>query len=270
MDDLLERPDVRIGVEEISAERIANEMQHHAASDADSAWEEAARALVVRNLLLGEARRQELTAGKLCDRQGRVLNEEDALIETLLEQEISIPQASEKEARRFYEQHRENFTSDTLIEAEHILFSASPDDTLNYNIALSDARALIRTLKQEPHRFGELARVHSACPSKEQGGCLGQISHGQTVPEFEEVLFELAEGELADEPVRSRYGVHVIRAGRRVEARQLPFEQIDTSIRAYLEEATYRRALSQYLAILAGRTAIEGIELPISDGPMVQ
>ena len=270
MVDLLEREQVKVGEEAISPERIAEEMQHHSASDADDAWKEAACALVVRKLLLDEARRQGLKVEKLCDQEGRALDEEDALIEILLEQEISVPQATEKEARRYYDLHRENFSSDTLIEAEHILFSASPDDTLNYNMALSDARGLIRTLMEEPHRFADLAGIHSACPSKEQGGRLGQISHGQTVPEFEEALFALGEGELASEPVRSRYGVHVVRAGRRAEAEQIPFEQVDASIRAYLEEATYRRGLAQYLAILASRTEIEGVALPIADGPLVQ
>jgi peptidyl-prolyl cis-trans isomerase C len=270
MDDLLEREKVRVGDDVISPERIAEEMQHHSASDAAEAWEEAARALVVRKLLLNEARQQGLEAGDLRDGEGRVLNEEDALIEVLLEQEISVPQANENEARRFYDLRRENFSNDTLIEAEHIFFSASPDDSLNYNMALSDARALILALKKEPHRFADLAASHSACPSKEQGGRLGQISHGQTVPEFEEVLFALGEGELAEEPVRSRYGVHVVRAGRRAEAEQIPFEQVDASIRTYLEEATYRRGLAQYLSILASRTEIEGVALPMADGPLVQ
>jgi len=270
MVDLLEREQVKVGEEIIPAERIAEEMQHHSASEAAEAWEEAARALVVRKLLLTEARQQGLEAADLCDREGRVLDKEDAQIEVLLEQEISVPQANEKEARRYYDQHRENFSSDTLIEAEHILFSASPDDKLNYNMALSDARALILTLKNEPHRFADLAASQSACPSKEQGGNLGQISHGQTVPEFEEVLFALGEGELAEEPVRSRYGVHVVRAGRRAESEQIPFEKVDASIRAYLEEATYRRGLAQYLAILASRTEIEGVTLPVADGPLVQ
>ncbi|MBA4748108.1 MAG: peptidylprolyl isomerase, partial [Sphingopyxis sp.] len=37
-----------------------------------------------------------------------------------------------------------------------------------------------------------------------------------------------------------------------------------------LEEASYRKAMSQYLSILASQTTIEGVELPIADGPLVQ
>ena len=41
-------------------------------------------------------------------------------------------------------------------------------------------------------------------------------------------------------------------------------------IRDYLEEASYRRALAQYLAILAGQIEVEGVALPLADGPLVQ
>ena len=84
------------------------------------------------------------------------------------------------------------------------------------------------------------------------------------------MLFALSEGELCQEPIRTKFGVHVIRAGRRVEGRQLPFEAVASSIEAYLEEASYRRAVAQYLSILASRTEVEGVELPIADGPLVQ
>lgn len=270
MADTLERAKVRVGEVAISPARIAEEMQNHPASNASEAWDAAARALVVRELLLSEARRQGIAADKIRDPEGRELGAEDARIEALLEREIEVPSANAAEARRYYENHLGRFTSPLLVEAEHILIAASPDDELCYNMALSDARGLIRELQRDSSRFAELAAVHSACPSKEQGGNLGQIGPGQTVPEFELALFVLKEGQLAEEPVRSRYGVHVVRAGRRAEARQLPFEAVEPSIRAYLEETSYRRALSQYLAILACKTEIEGVELPVADGPLVQ
>lgn len=270
MDDVLERAQVRVGEVAISPARIAEEMQNHPASSANEAWDAAARALVVRELLLGEARRQGIEAALTHDFEGRELGEEDALIETLLEREIRVPEAGEAEARRYYGNHLDHFTSPLLVEAEHILIAASPEDELAYNMALSDARGLIRDLSQDPSRFAELAAQHSICPSKEQGGNLGQIGPGQTVAEFEEVLFALAEGELAARPVRSRFGVHVVRAGRRAEGRQLPFEAVEQSIRSYLEEASYRRALAQYLSILAGQTDVEGVDLPMADGPLVQ
>jgi len=118
--------------------------------------------------------------------------------------------------------------------------------------------------------FADLARQHSGCPSKDQGGHLGQVVEGQMVPEFEAALFSLDEGCLHAEPVRTRFGVHVIRAGRKQPARPLPFELVRDHIAQYLEEASWRRAVAQYLTILAADAKIEGVRIMAAEGPLVQ
>jgi peptidyl-prolyl cis-trans isomerase C len=255
---------------EISAAAIAAEAQNHPASDAAQAWAAAAEALAIRQLLLDEADRLGIAGDGLCDAEGRPLAADDARIDALLTCEVAVPVATEREARRFYLRHGERFASETLVEAEHILFAASPADSFAYSLAVGDARMAIREIQADPSCFARLAKARSACPSKEQGGNLGQIGRGQTVAAFEQALFALAEGELCRDPVRSPYGVHVVRAGRRIEGQQLPFEAVEASIRDYLEEASYRRAVAQYLAILADKTTIEGVHLPTADGPLVQ
>ena len=270
MAETLEREQVSVAGVEIDPAAIAAEAQNHPAPDAEAAWQAAAEALVIRRLLLDEADRLSITAGSMTDNAGRTLVEDDARIEALLDQEVKTPRADAATAKRFYDQHRDRFSSAPMVEAEHILFAASPDDDLAYGLATGDARTTIRKLQQDPSQFAALAKQFSACPSKEQGGNLGQIGPGQTVEPFEKALFALAEGELCSEPVKSRFGVHVVRAGRRVEGRELPFEMVEDKIRTYLEEASFRRAVSQYLSILASRTAIEGVSLDIADGPLVQ
>lgn len=270
MAEIMERAPVRVGGIEIAAGEIAAEAQNHPAPDPESAWNEAARALVVRQLLLSEADRLQIVADDRCDAEGRTLADDDARIDALLASEVEVPVAKESEARRFYDTHRERFSSETLVEAEHILFSASPDDTFAYSLAIGDARMAIREVRQDPSCFADLAKAKSACPSSEHGGNLGQIGKGQTVAEFEQALFSLEEGELCADPVKSPFGIHVIRAGRKVEGRRLPFEVVEASIREYLEEASYRKAMAQYLAILASQTTIEGVDLPVADGPLVQ
>lgn len=270
MTEILDHPCVIVGGREIGATLIAAEVQNHPAPDPGQAWEAAARALVLRQLLLDEADRLEIMSVGMLDAEGRKLTDDDARIEALLEQEVQCPHADEAVTRRFYAQHSNRFASPTLVEAEHILFAASPDDSLAYGLATGDARTAIRTLEAQPGQFAELALKHSACPSKEQGGNLGQIGPGQTVKEFEDVLFGLGEGMLRAEPVKTRFGVHVIRAGRRVEGQQLPFELVQEKIVQYLEEASWRRAVKQYLSILASRTDIEGIKMNTTDGPLVQ
>ena len=252
---------VVVGGREIPAAAIAAEAQNHPAPSAEEAWEAAAEALAVRQLLIDEAERQGLDPGEARDAGGQAMTREDALIDALLAREIQTPKADEETCRRFYESHPERFTTPLLVEAAHILIEADPHDEFAMGLATGDARTLIRELKADPARFGELARRHSACPSREQGGNIGQVHAGQMVRPFQDALFALPSETLCDTPVRTRFGVHVIRSGHRTEPKHLPFEAVRALIAEYLEEASYRRAVAQYIAILAEQAGVSGVAL---------
>ncbi|HEY5623799.1 MAG TPA: peptidylprolyl isomerase [Gammaproteobacteria bacterium] len=235
----------------IPADAIAAEAQNHPADDPESAWTAAAEALAVKALLLAEADRLGVTARPIKDAAGRDLAPDDARIEALLEQEVVTPKADESTCRRYYERHLERLKSPDLVEASHILFAAPKTDSSRYRRAIAQAKKTIAELSEHPERFAELAAERSACPSRDQGGNLGQLGPGQTVSEFEAVLFELEAGQLCPVPVESRYGAHVVKLGRRITGKTPPFESVRNKIAAYLEEASWRRAVAQYISILA-------------------
>lgn len=249
---------------------IAAETQHHPASTPAAARTAAAEALVVRELLLREARSKVPEPAPLADASGRRETEEEALIRQLLEHEISVPEADEQACRTWYESNRARFRSPDLFEAAHVLFSASPEDTEAYAEATRRAEAALAVLATRPDRFAGMARELSDCPSAGSGGSLGQVSKGDTAPEFETFLFNLEEGQICPVPVKTRYGVHVLRLDRRIAGRQLPFEMVREQIADYLAERVWRRAVAQYIRILASRAAVTGVELGSSDGPLVQ
>jgi peptidyl-prolyl cis-trans isomerase C len=261
---------VIVGGREIPAATIAAEAQHHPAHNADTAWAVAAEALVVKQLLLDEAQRLGISPDPATDRDGRLLTEEDARIEALLEREVHVPEADEETCRRYYDTHEQCFLSRLQVEAEHILFKVQPDDPIALGLATSDARGAIREIIHDPGVFAKLAQTYSGCPSAALGGQLGLIAAGQVEPAFEAALFALAEGQLCPHPVRSRYGVHVIRAGRRIEAHLVPFEAVRRDIAHYLREASLRRAISQYIPLLAARVGVSGVEITIPEGMLVQ
>ncbi|HXF86976.1 MAG TPA: peptidylprolyl isomerase [Xanthobacteraceae bacterium] len=260
--DLPKGRDIRVNGVPIPRAAISAEAQHHPARTPIEAWNQAAQALIVRELLLQEARRLGVCAEPASDAQGRRETDEEALIRALLEREIATPEPDEATCRRYYEQNPRRFRSPDIYEAAHILFAARKDDAQAYARAKAAAEQCLAVLRQQPGRFAELAQVHSACPSAAQGGNLGQITKGQTTPEFERALVALAPGEMTQAPVATRYGFHLIRLDRRHEGRQLPYELVAHRIADYLREAVRRRALAQYVARLAGSARIEGIELP--------
>jgi peptidyl-prolyl cis-trans isomerase C len=257
---------------EISDHAINSELQYHPAGSVEQAREAAARALVMRELLLQAADQLGITEPDPAE-QGQADEREtddEALIRTLLAREVTTPVPDEATCRRFYDSNLQRFRSADLFEAAHILFRADPDDPDASARAKQQAAAVLAEVLAASQRFAELARELSACPSAAQGGNLGQITRGQTVPEFETFLFNLEEGQICPVPVRTRFGYHVLRLDRRVEGRQLPFEVVRDRIADYLREHVWRRAVSQYLQLLVGQADIRGIELNGASTPLVQ
>ncbi|MGE3146732.1 MAG: peptidylprolyl isomerase [Pseudorhodoplanes sp.] len=255
------RDNVAVNGVRIPRDLIAREIQNHPAASPVHAWTAAARSLVVRELLLQEARQRGIDAVAREDGEGRRETEEEALVRTLVEREVTTPEPDDAACRRYFEMNRKRFRSSDLFEAAHILISAFAGDAAGYGAARARANALLAELRAHPERFEALARAHSACPSAAEGGHLGQLTEGQTTAEFERALLALAPGEMSAEPVATRYGFHIIRLDRRVEGRELPYEIVAGRIANYLVESVRHRAIAQYIARLASRATITGVEM---------
>jgi peptidyl-prolyl cis-trans isomerase C len=253
----------------VPRDAIAREVQQHPAPTPLAAWKEAARALAVRELLLQEARRLDVTGEALSDGEGRRETDDEAAIRVLVDREVDVPEPDEDACRRYYEQNRRRFRSADIYEAAHILIAAHARDTESYREAREKADALLREIAREPARFNDIARLHSGCPSGAQGGNLGQISDGQTTPEFERALKSLEPGAISAEPVATHYGFHIIRLDRKIEGRELPFEAVAGRIAEYLEESVTLRATAQYIARLAAAAKISGIDLATPEAHQV-
>ena len=249
---------------------ILVEAQNHPAESPGMAALAAAKALVVKELLLQEAKRLGITGQPAEDETGRLEADEDAAIRQLVDREIDIPVATEKECLRYFENNRSRFQSEQIYEPRHILLPAPEKEHAKRVQAKDLAHSLIKELGEGKASFDELAREFSACPSSRQGGNLGQITKGATVPEFEAALASMEEGELRAEPVETPFGYHVIKLDRKIPGASLPFEHVSERIAAWLEAASWSRAVSQYVGILAAEAKIKGVELAVSDGPLVQ
>lgn len=258
---------------EITDEAVERELPHHAGAPVP--LKAAVEALVVREVLLQAARnklaaQQEdamraLEASQAEDAEALV---EDALIERLIELEVTSPVPTDEECETYYRKNIEQFRTGDLVEASHILFQVTPNVPLD--ALRAKAQEVLQQALAQPEQFAELARTYSNCTSAEVGGSLGQLSKGQAVPEFERAIFSLEAGQIAPRLVESRFGLHIVRVERRAEGRTLPFEMIREKLAQYLAEQVRVRALRQYLKILVGQANIQGVELEGAQTPLVQ
>jgi len=192
----------------------------------------------------------------------------DQAVEDLLAREVVTPTPTEEECRRYYASHSLEFQSGDLVHARHILFQVTP------SVSIPEIRAraeqTLNTLLREPERFASIAAEVSNCPSGQQGGNLGQIGYGDTVPEFEKVLFRLGPTGLLPELVRTRYGFHVVSVDQRILGEKLPFDVVRDDIAERLTAMVEQKAFRQYITVLAGQAEIHGVDLSGSESPLVQ
>ncbi len=250
---------IRVNSEEIAEQRILEEMQYHTGDTQREAMIKASESLIIAEVL----RQRAQTLGLATD------DNHGDYADALIEAEVSLPKASEENCRHYYENNPDKFNSSPLLAVSHILLAADPDDELARMEAEDKAKLLLRQLVQNASLFPELAAIHSQCPSAKTQGQLGQISRGQTVPEFERQLFTCDVG-LIPAPIYSRYGVHVVKVDHRVEGQLLPFSAVQQHIADYLNEKVKRKAIAQYIEKLLAEADIGGFDFSLSSTPLFQ
>lgn len=150
---------------------------------------------------------------------------------------------TEAELRRAYEENREAFRVPESVKVRHILFMTKDKP------AEEDAKmkALAEKAAGEIKaggKFDELAKKYSEDPgSKNSGGEMGFIVHGQTVKNFEEAAFSLPLKTLSS-PVKTEFGYHLMEVLEKTKPGQKTFDEV----RPLLEQDLRRQRSSNSLA----------------------
>lgn len=256
-------PDLIVNGETIPHAVVAAEAQHHDAPKGKPgiAWRQAANALAVRTLLLQEGRRLGLKVPPAEVGPDRFETEEEALIRGLLDGAISVASPTEADVIAEWSRDPQKFRAPPLWEVSHILVACDPRDEGEKQAALTRAEILLEQVKKSPRTFPQIAEANSDCGSKSSGGALGQISPGETVPEFENVLRSLPDGGITPEPVLTRHGWHIIRMDAVAEGQVLPFDAVKQHIKEALEKAAWAKAARDYVDTLIASANISGASL---------
>lgn len=247
----------------ITEQAISEETQYHPADSKEAAMKQAAEALIIGELLKQRARDLGIKVTS-----AKASAAEHDYIEQLIDKDVYIPEADDEECEQYFKSNRERFTTSPLLEVRHILVAAAPDDNQARMESLALAEAVIEKLNAGGD-FNGLARDYSSCPSKSTGGSLGQLSRGQTVPEFERIVFALEPG-LYDSPVETRYGFHVVWVERKIPGNPIEYGQVKDKIRDYLNEKVRHKAIAQYIQTLIVDADIQGYDFSLDQSPLMQ
>lgn len=171
----------------------------------------------------------------------------------LLEDESSCDIPTEDEAREYYDNRPDLFTSEEMVSASHILKKASSDD--EFENAEKEI-FLIRDRLLGGEDFVKCVQEESDDGGND--GNLGTFGKGRMVPEFEEAAFSLEPDQLS-EPVKTQFGWHVIKLHEKHEPKLTPFDELKEKIIEYLHERKKDKVFDSFLDELKAKATIEEV-----------
>lgn len=162
---------------------------------------------------------------------------EQLLMEYAITKCVQSVRVTEEEVRAYYDAHKDDLQAEESVNASHILV----DSEEKANSILADIRA-------GKISFEDAARQYSTCPSGKQGGSLGDFARGQMVPEFDQAVFALQEGELTG-PVKTQFGYHLIRMNKKNEATPISYadirEELYQQVMQEKQQEAYQKKINQ-------------------------
>lgn len=168
---------------------------------------------------------------------------EGLLRQQIIDQEVlQKVSVSPEELQSFFREHKDDYVQEEAVHARHILFrvatDASPEDDQK---AQNRATAVLAKAKKGED-FAKLAAEFSEGPTKDRGGDLGYFGRGKMVKAFEDAAFKLKVGEISD-PVRTRFGYHLIKVEDRKDAKRLSYEEAEGRVK---QKVTEEKAIALY------------------------
>ncbi len=157
--------------------------------------------------------------------------------------EVSI---SEEEIKAYYEENAEMYKQAAGIQIYHIL--VDEEELANQILDQLNTGA----------DFSELAMEYSTCGSASSGGDLGIVNENTTfVQEFLDAALKLEPGQMTEEPVKSKFGYHIIKAGDRQEESIIDFESVRNSIMLQLQQEKETKIFNDFVEGLKSNADIK-------------
>ena len=178
---------------------------------------------------------------------------------------LAQTQLTQQDLEAYYDQHRDEFRVPEQVNVRHILIKTplpGPDgkvDQKALDAAQAKAEDVLKQVKAGGN-FADLAKKYSDDPgSAKEGGSLGWIGRGRTVPEFEKAAFSLPKGGTSD-LVKSSYGFHIIHVDDKQDAHMKSLAEVKDQIEPIIKQQKAAQAAQKEADDLVSQARSQGLE----------
>ena len=170
---------------------------------------------------------------------------------------------TDKQVQKYFDDNQAKYKVREQVRARHILLKtpkgATPEQIAEVK-AKADKIAAEAKKNSSDDAFAALAKKHSEGPTAPRGGDLSFFARNRMVKEFDQAAFSMKVGQISD-PVKTRFGWHIIRVVERKEPRTRPFDEVKESISRTLKNRANRTARQDLIEKLKAKAKVE-IYLP--------
>lgn len=231
---------------------------------------------------------QELKKENLTEKQFEKRIEEQIMVLKLIDEEIkkNLKEPTESEAREVFnkvikiinkkdkdmklsddEKNELNILAQLVeryfneqVRVRHILIRVEPDAPKQKKEEALKKIKEIKSRLEKGEDFANLAQKYSEDPgSKDKGGDLGFIARGDTLEEFEKVVFSLKEGQVSD-IFQTKFGYHIAKVIEYRAKREPEFEQIKDDLLQYVAKKNAEKYYEQFVEQLKNKSKIQYLE----------
>jgi peptidyl-prolyl cis-trans isomerase D len=170
------------------------------------------------------------------------------------------PVVSDADVQAYYDAHKDQYQVKEQVKVRHILIAVPADADAKTDAAgKAKAEDLLKQIKAGGN-FADLASKNSDDPgSKTQGGELGWLDRGKTVPEFDKAAFSLAPGQTSD-LVKTHFGYHILQVEDKKTAHLRPLAEVKPEIVPVLEQQKAGAAEQTFASSLASDAKKNGMD----------
>ena len=159
-------------------------------------------------------------------------------------------------AKEYYRENLEKFRMPVTVKARHIIL------TLDENASAEEEKKVLAKIRNIRKRivegldFAEAAKSLSQGPSAPNGGNLGVIRPGEMVDTFEKAAFSLKPGAVS-QPVRTKFGYHLILVEEKIESQLPPFNKIEAEVKNHIYQEMMAKVRVEWLRRLKKESFID-------------